>query len=84
MKSWDLGTFTPLTMPCLPNKSGELYKTSIHYRSGFLNPFCFSNVDFIKSTISNSSWVWKGIQKGKEILDRGIRWQVRFGEKINV
>lgn len=30
----------------------------------------------------NSSWLWKSLIKGRDLLKQGIRWEVGNGKKI--
>lgn len=50
----------------------------------FLKELYFPNKNLMEAKCNNnSSWLWKNIIKGRDLLKQGIRWEVGNGEKIN-
>lgn len=48
-----------------------------------LKSIYFPNKDFLKTKpTNNSSWEWKSILKGREVIIKGYRWEVNNAENI--
>lgn len=45
----------------------------------------FKDTDFIKAKIgSNSSFIWKSILWGRQIINRGLRWRIEDGKRAQI
>jgi len=59
------------------------YKTSLFYKV-FKDRF-FPNTTIMEATESKmGSYAWRSILKGRDVLQRGARWQVGNSEKIRI
>lgn len=49
----------------------------------FLKSIYFPKCEFLESKCKKgNSWLWKSLSRGKELLKKGLRWEVGNGEKI--
>ncbi|CAL1367047.1 unnamed protein product [Linum trigynum] len=59
---------------CEPESTlARMYKARYHYTDHFL----------LARQGARPSWAWQGILQGRDLLNKGLRWQVGSGTKIN-
>jgi hypothetical protein len=81
----DIALWSSSTTLFLREWDGNCTQRNLFYGLKFLGVNTFLMISFLVAQVNpQSSWIWKGLLKNRNVLEKGACWSVSMGDRIHV